>query len=142
MDILISGSRLIGKNGLEFAAYLVQQVAARGARIIVGDAPGVDQVVIKAAAKANVPCAIVGAHGKVRNRSKSAKVHLTKLSYSQRDKYMIGKADEVWCIWNGQSSGTAQVFSIAKQWGKRCVLLQFNEDTRGRKDPHKPEVLK
>lgn len=118
--VLICGSRSIQRS--ENIPLLVDSLIKRGAEIIVGDAPGVDRLVVYEAVRKGYGknVTVVGAYGKCRNTYAIGKVgRIIKLpsSYLARNLYMVGLAKECFAIWDGKSRGTQFTFECAKRAG-------------------------
>lgn len=124
MKILICGSREIDFRGVEYAKRCTLEAIAKGYEIVVGDAGGVDDVVIEPAA--NYPhITVVGANAYLRRRCKTGKNTTIPGSFVDRDKFMVEQADAVMCIWNGKSKGTRRNYDHACLEKKRAWLKKF-----------------
>jgi len=130
--LLITGSRCISKAGLAYARRVVLRAHKRGYEVIVGDASGVDEAVMWECHRLGVTCTIVGAYGRLRQRTPSCKAVIGRGSYIQRDRYMAEQCDMCLAVWNGESRGTKATHDFAVELGKTAWLKTFHsEDTRG-----------
>ncbi len=116
--ILITGSRHSDTEMLRAVDAGVRLARDEGWQIIVGDALGVDKRVIAQCDMLDVPVTVVGAYGKLRNHTLTGKNIKVAGNYTERDEYMVTKADEVWAVWNGTSRGTLHTAEYAAQLGK------------------------
>lgn len=131
--VLITGSRSIqhSKN----IPLLIDSLIKRNARIIVGDAPGVDRLVVLEAIKRGFgsQVTVVGAYGECRSAYAIEKVgSIIKLNvgYLQRNLYMVGLARECVAFWDGRSRGTKFTFETAKKAGLKVKV--YLEKSGGR----------
>ena len=130
--LLITGSRHISKAGRIYARRAVQRAHELGYEIIVGDALGVDAVVMLECDRLGVTCTVVGAYNRLRRRTPSCKVVQYPSSYIQRDQYMAEQCDLCLAIWNGKSRGTKATYDFAVELGKTAWLKTFHsEDNQG-----------
>lgn len=113
MIVLISGSRFID-NAVNYVNALVLRIKTLGYSVIVGDAPGIDFLVMQACSENNVECLVHHIAELPRNFVTGCEMEMVSGNYTKRDEYMVGKADIVMCIWNGKSRGTKHVFDYAK----------------------------
>lgn len=109
--VMISGSRSIKELPSEAIAS-VNRIIELGFQVIVGDAPGVDSLVLKYLKSKNykqvkVYYALFDGDGKPRNNSGYPCVGVSG-NYRQRDKLMCSIADYGLAIWDGKSIGTAE----------------------------------
>jgi len=126
MLLLITGSRIISAAGKRYARCVVQRAKARHYTIIVGDACGIDEVVMQECHRLNTPCIVVGA-GRIRRRTPSCQTRVVQGSYTARDRYMVKQCDLCIAIWNGKSHGTKLTYDYANLLGKPAWLRIFNE---------------
>lgn len=118
--VLITGSRSIQHS--DNVRLLIDSLIKRKVRIIVGDAPGVDRLVVYEAVRRGYGryVTVVGAYGKCRNTYSIDKVgRIVKLptTYLARNLYMVGLSCECFAIWDGKSRGTQFTFECAKRAG-------------------------
>lgn len=118
--VLVCGSRSIQQS--EIIPKIVSNLIKSNAEIIVGDAPGVDRLVVYEAVRQNYgQCVtVVGAYGKCRNTYCIGKVKgiiTLSTTYLARNLYMIGLANECIAIWDGYSRGTKFTFESAQKAG-------------------------
>lgn len=121
MNILISGSRSL-TNEMNYALALVGRCKELGATVLVGDAAGIDNLVLRACHQLSVPCIIHHIARSPRHLSSSAQTIRVDGSYTHRDEYMVEHADLVMCVWDGTSRGTKHVFDYAKSLNKQAYL--------------------
>ena len=121
---MICGSRQRTPRMTHYAQRCVAKAKQNGDNIIVGDALGIDEDVVSACHQLNVPYTCYGISASPRN---SALVYVnTQLeTYEERDKHLIGLADKIMCIWNGDSKGTVNVYSKATVARKQAWLAVF-----------------
>lgn len=121
--LLVSGSRYWEAEDEPIARDYVTRVIARaketGKYVLVGDAPGVDKWVIDECEAQGVPVTIYRPHGKaLRYTTQSAVLAFAGNSYASRDRYMVHRISDlngiVLGVWNGQSTGTRRVLSLAR----------------------------
>ena len=130
--LLVTGSRSISEAGLAYARKAVQRAHELDYDVIVGDASGVDDAVMRECDKLGVACTVVGAYGKLRRRTASCSVYAVSGSYIQRDKYMAERCDLCLAVWNGKSRGTKATYDFAVELSKTAWLKTFHsEDSRG-----------
>jgi len=125
MKLVITGSRAISAAGVEFARAAVARAKTLGWEIIVGDAPGVDAVVIAEANKLGVKVTVFGANYKMRHRTKAGINWMGGLSYAKRDKHMARLGDCCLAIWNGTSKGAKATVDYAQSIGKETWIKKF-----------------
>jgi hypothetical protein len=124
--ILVSGSREITAKMETIVRAVMYKIWYRGNNtILVGDASGVDALVIEWAQKLHIPYLCVTPHSKPRNLAAldnfmTIKPDMNTLRsmphsyvYTYRDRWMVDEADHVICIWNGHSKGTRNVYEYA-----------------------------
>jgi hypothetical protein len=107
---------------------LIDSLVKRGVEIVVGDAPGVDRLVVAEAVKRGYGqhVTVVGAFGRCRNSFALGKVgRVIKLfsGYLARNLYMVGLAKECYAIWDGKSRGTKFTFEAAKKAGLEVSVI-------------------
>jgi hypothetical protein len=124
--VLITGSRSIQKS--ENIPLLIDSLIKRGVQIIVGDAPGVDRLVVSEAVRRGYGrnVTVVGAYGKCRNSfafGKVGKIITLSSTYLARNLYMIGLSKECFAIWDGKSRGTKFTFECAKRAGLSVSVI-------------------
>jgi predicted Rossmann fold nucleotide-binding protein DprA/Smf involved in DNA uptake len=127
MLLLITGSRDISKRGLEYARAAVRRAFECQHAIIVGDASGVDEAVMNECHKLGVPCTVVGAYNKLRRHTPTCNTETISGSYTERDRYMVGRCDACLAIWNGKSRGTKYTYDCAVKYGKQAWLKTFTQ---------------
>lgn len=125
MLLLATGSRYITAAGKRYARRVVQRVRELGGSVIVGDAQGIDEVVMHECDKLGVRCTVVGAYNRLRRRTRSCKAVTVPGSYTQRDRYMAEQCDLCLAIWNGESRGTKKTHDYAVELGKTAWLKIF-----------------
>ena len=123
--VLICGSRSIKQSW--FCEALVKSLISQKVKIIVGDAPGVDELVINTCIRYNYKnIVVVGAYNKVR-RKQALKYSLTTVKYPHdflsRNRYMVSLASSIIAIWDGISSGTKYTFNYAQRQGKEVIVV-------------------
>ena len=129
--LLVTGSRIISEAGLAYARKVVKRAHQLEYEIVVGDASGIDDAVMRECHTLGVPCTVVGAYSKLRRRTPSCEVVQHAGSYIQRDRYMAERCDLCLAIWNGQSRGTKATYDFAVGFGKPAWLKTFDsEDSR------------
>jgi len=124
--VLITGSRSITHS--ENIPLLIDSLIKRGVEIVVGDAPGVDRLVVAEAVRRGYGkhVTVVGARGICRNKSaigKVARIVRLSSSYLARNLYMVGLAKECFAIWDGKSRGTKFTFEAAKKAGLETTII-------------------
>ena len=123
--VLICGSRSIKQSW--FCQTLVKSLISQNVKIIVGDAPGVDELVINTCIRYNYKnIVVVGAYNKVR-RKQALKYSLTTVKYPHdflsRNRYMVSLSDSVIAIWDGVSRGTKYTYLYAQKQGKEAIIV-------------------
>ena len=123
--VLICGSRSIKQSW--FCETLVKSLISQNIKIIVGDAPGVDELIINTCIRYNYKnIVVVGAYNKVR-RKQALKYSLTTVKYPHdflsRNRYMVSLSDSVIAIWDGVSRGTKYTFNYAQRQGKEVIVI-------------------
>lgn len=122
----ISGSRELTRE-MTFAPQRVLFNAHQdGYAILVGDAPGVDAEIIRAAKTLNIPVVVFGITEKPRlNTFDFPYIHVKRSTYHARDQIMIDLADRWIGIWNGRSKGTKEAGQYAQRRSKPAHLLTY-----------------
>jgi len=124
--VLITGSRSIQHS--ENIPLLIDSLIKRNVRIIVGDAPGVDRLVVSEALRRGYgsQVTVVGAYGRCRNTFAVGKVgNIVTLNstYLARNLYMVGLASECFAVWDGRSRGTKFTFEAAEKAGLAVKVI-------------------
>jgi adenine-specific DNA-methyltransferase len=109
--VIISGSRSI-KQLPALSIASINRIIELGFQVIVGDAPGVDSLVLnylksKSYHSVTVYYALFDGKGKPRNTAGYPCVGVSG-NYRERDKFMCSIADYGLAIWDGKSTGTAE----------------------------------
>jgi predicted Rossmann fold nucleotide-binding protein DprA/Smf involved in DNA uptake len=125
MQILITGSRDASPAMIAYAKKVVERAKLRGYSIIVGDASGVDDAVIRHCDKLGVYVEVWGAYNKLRHKSIQGDNHYVEGSYPDRDRLMAARCDICIAIWNGVSRGTKITYEAALAYGKEAHLKTF-----------------
>jgi len=127
MLLLITGSRAIHQAGSKYACAAVKRALEAGHEIIVGDASGVDEIVMNECHKLGVQCTVVGAYNKLRRKTPTCDTQTVSGSYTERDRYMVKQCDACLAIWNGHSRGTKHTYDCAVKCGKQAWLKIFGQ---------------
>lgn len=145
--VIISGSRSIKELPAEAIASL-NRIIELQFKIIIGDAPGVDSLVLNYLRQAKYHCvkvyyALFDGKGKPRNTAGYPCIGVSG-NYRDRDKLMCSLADYGLAIWDGKSIGTAENISRVQKtrviWAKSepmhkysCVLdgMEVYDDGEG-----------
>ena len=127
---LITGSRNITCPGM--IPVLLKCLFKRGFNIIVGDAPGVDRLVVETAIEKGYGhrVTVVGAYGRCRNIQafgSVARVIKLNSTYLARNLYMVGLSQECYAIWDGKSRGTQFTFQSARRAGLYVAIFYETE---------------
>jgi len=135
--VVITGSRGIRQSG--HIPSLIDALIKRDVDIVVGDAPGVDRLVVEEAARRGYArrVTVVGARGECRNDfacGRVGRIITLTSSYLARNLYMVGLAKECFAVWDGASRGTKFTFEAAKKAGLQVsiILEEKGGDTYGR----------
>lgn len=120
--LLITGSREIGQEALTDTEKLVSVYFGP---ILVGEAEGIDECVIGACDRYNVPCTVYGAFGKMRRKTKTGINIPLRGNYLSRDESMAKAADVVMAFWNGTSHGTIYTANCAIKRGIPVVIRNY-----------------
>ena len=123
MKLLITGSRNASTRMLAYARSLVGRAKELGWTIVVGDAAGIDAVVISEADRLGVQVEVHGAYGKLRRSSLSGTNVTHPGSYPERDRVMAGLCDLCVGVWDGKSRGTKITVDAAAALGKTTHLF-------------------
>ncbi|MFB2891962.1 hypothetical protein ACE1CI_03345 [Aerosakkonemataceae cyanobacterium BLCC-F50] len=123
--VIISGSRSI-KELPALSIASINRIIELGFNVIVGDAPGVDSLVLNYLKSLNyhsvkVYYALFAGNGKPRNTAGYACVGVSG-NYRDRDKFMCSIADYGLAIWDGKSIGTAE--NISRVQKTRVIYAQ------------------
>ena len=90
MKLLICGSRNVVRGMRGYVHKVVKRAKERGdLEIIVGDAHGVDKMVIEACDQLGVPVTVYGAYGKFRNETDTGENIAAIGNYAERDEIKI-----------------------------------------------------
>jgi hypothetical protein len=124
--VVITGSRSITHS--ENIPLLIDSLIKRGVEIVVGDAPGVDRLVVQEAIKRGYGqhVTVVGARGTCRNKfavGKVSRIITLSSTYLARNLYMVGLSKECFAIWDGRSRGTKFTFEAAKKAGLKVSVI-------------------
>ena len=130
-QILICGSRrLLSENLIDRARSAVWRVWHKGDDLLVGDALGIDAIVVLTAEQLRLHYMCYGVSLVARNGAKrysnvqrQLKHGTLRARYRMRDEWMIERADIVLAFWNGQSNGTKYCYEYAKAEGKVAYLV-------------------
>lgn len=129
--VLITGSRSITYSAN--ISLLIDSLIKRGEEIIVGDAPGVDRLVVAEAVRRGygMHVTVVGAYGRCRNTfaiDRVGKVVRLYSTYLARNLYMIGLSKECIAIWDNRSRGTKFTFESARRAGLKVTVINEGEN--------------
>jgi hypothetical protein len=125
MKLLITGSRKINGRMVSYAKRAVERAKELGWSIIVGDASGVDSIVVEQCDLIGVPVEAHGGWGKMRNQTKTGSNIIHDCSYPTRDLLMAQECDRCLAIWNGKSIGTKVTYDAVVALGKKADLNTF-----------------
>lgn len=125
--VVVTGSRSITRSA--HVRDIVDSLIKRHADIVVGDAPGVDRLIVSEAIRRGYGknVTVVGAYGVCRNRyafGRVGKLIMLSSTYLARNLYMIGLADECIALWDGRSRGTRFTFAAAKRAGLKVDVIK------------------
>lgn len=123
MKIVISGSRSISRLS-ESVKSRLDKIISLDADILIGDAPGVDALVMDYLVQKKYSKVTVWFIGREpRNyRDSSWSVQAVAGNYVTRDKVMHQKADYALAIWDGKSRGTKRNIDQMKGRVRICCL--------------------
>ena len=143
-NLMICGSRDASPRMLSFARYCTLKVLAMdkmNVHVLVGDAHGIDEEVVRTCMTWGIPFTCCGIAQNPRNGA--TRQHYQRIisttntyadKYRERDQFLVGQADFVICISNGeerrangQLTGTLTVHEYAKSLGKQVHLRTFRE---------------
>lgn len=116
--VVIFGSRSI-KELPDNAIASLDKIKQLGLEVLIGDAPGVDQLVIAYLESHGYEKVTVFYAYQLRCES-SYPAYQIKGSYTARDKFMCSRARWGLAIWDGKSRGTRRNIN---QLGKKCKVL-------------------
>lgn len=133
--ILITGSRpQVGHEEryrpemVAFAQELVQAARKDQVSIIVGDAEGIDTVVIDTCKALSVPCTVFGAYGRVRIKGDWFEAVALDTDYPGRNQHMVDLLPQtVFAVWDGYSGGTADCTKRAIKKGLSVAVFNFRD---------------
>ena len=122
MKVVISGSRSIRSLSKPVKSRL-EKIISLDAEILIGDAPGVDALVMDYLVEKKYSKVTVWFTGsQPRNyRDSSWSVRRIKGSYEDRDRLMHSLADYALAIWDGQSRGTKRNIEQMKSRVRICL---------------------
>lgn len=138
---MICGSRMANRNMLHYTQRLVESLALADPQpvLLVGDAKGVDQMVVQTATRLNMVCFCAGISPRPRNggatNKRSTYLDLSQIkkddwlfqvpctTYTLRDEWLARRAHVVYCVWDGRSPGTQHVYEYAKSLYKDAKLI-------------------
>jgi hypothetical protein len=139
MNVMFCGSREIDLSNemkTKIKSILIY-LNLQGDDIICGDANGVDKFIIDTINKRGLydrinntnknNLLVVGANGKLRNKTKMGINITVPFNYTTRDDFMITNAEIVFCFWNGISKGTKRNYEKAVKLGKLAYLYTESE---------------
>jgi hypothetical protein len=144
--VIISGSRSIKQLPSEAIAS-INRIIDLKFQIIIGDAPGVDSLVLKYLKSKNyqkvkVYYAQFNGKGKPRNTAGYFCVGVSG-NYRDRDKLMCSIADYGLAIWNGKSIGTAENINRVQKtrviWAKSDPMHKYSRISDGIEQYYDPE---
>lgn len=121
--LLITGSRQASPAMLEYARRVVLRAAQLEWGIVVGDAEGIDAVVMEECHRQGVRHIIYGAYGRLRRKTASGSLNAISGTYPERDELMAQLCDCCIAIWDGKSSGTRITFTAARRFGKQTWVM-------------------
>jgi hypothetical protein len=125
MKLLIAGSREASPQMLKYAQACVSRAKAQCWQIVVGDAHGIDEAVVRACEQQSVSYMCYGIQAQARNRATNY-INTKLTSFTARDEYMLSLADKVMAIWNGSSKGALHVYETARQAGQTAWLMHYS----------------
>jgi len=121
--LLITGSRNASAKLIAVAKKAVEHAQALGWEIVVGDASGIDMIVINTCDDLNVPVTVYGANNVMRHKTKTGANITTPGSYIDRDVLMAEECDKCFAIWNGESRGTKLTYKTAMELHKEAWIF-------------------
>lgn len=124
--LLICGSRNYTGEMERYCYNVIVRVEQLGWSVIVGDASGVDSIIISYCQDFNIPYTCYGITDKPRCWYAS-RDHYVKVqgNFLARDRVMVDAADRVLAVWNGESRGTKYTYDYAVKRGKTADLMRF-----------------
>lgn len=132
--LLITGSRATTEKMMLTAFKAVSRAKEKGWDIIVGDAKGIDEFVIRECDNLGVYYDCFGVTEAPRAPQCSlSNYHYLKLDgtwkqkFLARDRHMAELADYCLAIWNGYSGGTIYTYKYFKRLNKPCWLIDFSK---------------
>lgn len=117
-QVMISGSRSITNKKLVYGYLGVLFGLFTDFEVLVGDAKGVDALVLEYCREHSIPCRIYKARWNFYGRRAGL----------IRNDQMLNECDYVICIWDGQSTGTKYVMDRAEKLGKPFTFILVDED--------------
>ena len=126
--LLMTGSREADSRMFDYARRAVGRARELGWSIVVGEAEGIDAVVIDACDALGVPVEVHGAYQHLRRQSATGRNLAHPGSYPQRDRLMVERADRCLAIWNGRSRGTRLTFEYARARGVPTDVRTFTTE--------------
>jgi len=108
---------------MKVVRQVMERLKSTGDHVIVGDAAGIDALVIFYANQLGIPCAVYGATERPRSNVYHFPYHYIPhqgsmaQAFLNRDRVMVSKAGMCIAIWNGASRGTQYTFNQAIQRG-------------------------
>jgi len=117
-QVVIFGSRSIKKLPDE-AKHSLDRIMELGFEVLVGDAPGVDQLVIDYLELHGYESVTVLYANRLRCETRYTTFQI-KGSYTNRDKFMCDRARWGFAIWDGKSRGSKRNID---HLGKRCKVV-------------------
>lgn len=125
--VLITGSRVCSPEMAIKVKEVVKWLVDQGHGLIVGDAPGVDQVAIyEMLHLGRSSCVeICSGHARLITFPGDHTSSIFKKGNLFRNRYMVNKCDMVVAIWNGKSIGTHYTIKYAQKKGRHVVLRKF-----------------
>jgi hypothetical protein len=125
--LLISGSQQATQAMRDYARRAVERAHQKGWSIIVGDAEGIDAVVMESCDRLGVLVEVHGAKGKMRRRTQTGKNIVHPEGYFDRDRSMAEACTCCLAVWNGRSRDTRYTFEAAKALGRLSWLIDFSK---------------
>lgn len=127
MKLMICGSRAMVPAGLDYTSKCIERVQKLGWEVICGDAPGVDQRVLRECQRLGIKLAVytpIGYHTRAARYDGVIYKHVG-MGYSGRDQEMVKMCDRVLVVWNGESRGSKAVHDFALGIGKQVDMRVF-----------------
>jgi hypothetical protein len=128
MNLLITGSREASPELIEKCKNFIYPIAKNNLdiKIIVGDADGIDDTVIRLCEELKVPYESWGAFGKNKRKDiiKFGEAKSIEYGYVVRDDFMAKRCDKCLAFWNGTSKGTEHTIKFASHYGKKVTVIQ------------------